>query len=248
MARTPPRELTVLATERITPNMHRVTLGGSGMQDFPGDSEGGYVKFNLGVSSEDKPIVRTYSVRSQRDGEIDVDFVLHGDGGPASQWAVNCRDGETILVGGPGPKTMVDFDKDWFLFAGDMTALPAISVNIEQLPANAVGYIVIEVINEADAQDLPVPEGIKVKWLVNPHPGEAPELLSDYVWSLPWLEGEPSVWVATEFNSMLNLRDYLRTERQLGKENLYISSYWKHGLNEDSHKVAKREDATANAA
>jgi len=228
--------------------MHRLTLGGDGMENFPEDSAGGYVKFNLGVTAEDKPIVRTYSVRSQRNGEIDVDFVLHGDGGPASQWAVNCQEGETILVGGPGPKTMVDFDKDWFLLAGDMTALPAISVNIEELPENAVGYLVIEVIDEADAQELPVPEGIEVKWLVNPNPGESPTMLSDYVRGLPWLDGDPSVWVATEFSSMRNLREYLRTERQLGKENLYISSYWKHGLNEDSHKIAKREDATAAAA
>jgi NADPH-dependent ferric siderophore reductase len=52
--------------------------------------------------------------------------------------------------------------------------------------------------------------------------------------------GQPSAWVACEFNSMRSLRDYLRTERGLRRDNLYISSYWKHGGDEGSHRDAKR--------
>jgi len=33
---------------------------------------------------------------------------------------------------------------------------------------------VIEIIDDADIQPLPTPAGIKVKWLVNPKPGEKP--------------------------------------------------------------------------
>lgn len=248
MARREPRELTVIESKRITANMHRVTLGGNGMHDFPKDHDGGYVKFSFPQPDGERPISRTYSVCIQRENEIDIDFVLHGDGGPASRWAVDCREGETIQVGGPGPKTLVDNNADWFLLAGDMTALPAISVNINQLPAEAIGYVVIEIIDEADIQPLSTPAGFDVKWLINPKPGEAPNLLSDYVRSLPWLEGQPSVWVACEFNGMRNLRDYLRTERQLGRDNLYISSYWKHGSNEDLHRDAKRADAKSAAS
>lgn len=246
MARKPPRELTVLQTERITPNMHRVTLGGAGMGDFPENYEGGYVKLFFSPLDADRAVTRTYSIRTQRETEIDVDFVLHGEhGGPASRWAVSCQAGDTIHVGGPGPKTMVDQTKDWFLLTGDMTALPAISVNLEQLRSDAVGYVVIEVIDAADIQTLPLPVGIEIEWLINPHPGENPTLLSDYVRSLPWLDGEPSVWVASEFSAMRSLRDYLRTERELGRDNLYISSYWKLGAREDAHRVAKRADAEA---
>ena len=245
MARREPRELKVIGSKRITTNMHRVTLGGKGMRDFPEDHEGGYVKLNFPQPDSERPVTRTYSICIQRENEIDIDFVLHGDGGPASRWAVDCRDGETIMVGGPGPKTLVDYQADWFLLAGDMTALPAISVNIKQLPADAIGYVVIEVIDEADIQPLSTPVGFEVKWLVNPKPGENAKLLSDYVRSLPWLDGQPSVWVACEFNCMRNLRDYLRTERQLSRDNLYISSYWKHGSTEDSHRDAKRADAKA---
>lgn len=245
MARREPRELTVIGSQRITENMHRITLGGVGLRGFPDDTEGGYVKLIFPSPEGDRPISRTFSIRYQRDDEIDVDFALHGDGGPASRWAVNCQPGDTILVGGPGPKTMVDHRMDWFLLAGDMTALPAIGVNIEQLPADAVGYMVIEVTDAADIQTLPVPVGMNVEWLVNPEPGERPGLLSDCVRNLPWLEGQPSVWVACEFSAMRRLRDYLRGDRQLGRDNLYISSYWKQGSKEDLHRVAKREDAMA---
>lgn len=248
MARSAPRELEVIATERLTPHMHRVTLGGAGMWNFPQDADGGYVKLIFPTPEDDRPVTRTYSIRAQRNNEIDVDFVLHGDGGPASRWAVACQEGETIMVGGPGPKTMVDHDKDWFLLAGDMTALPAISVNIEQLPDDARGYVVIEVVDDADVQPLPLPPGMDVKWLVNPDTGEDADLLADCVRGLPWLDGEPSVWVACEFSAMRNLRDYLRGDRGLGRDNLYISSYWKHGSREDAHRVAKRADAEAAAA
>jgi NADPH-dependent ferric siderophore reductase len=245
MPRKGPRKLKVIGTKRITANMHRVTLGGVEMLDFPDNQEGGYVKLNFPQRNNERIITRTYSVRFQRENEIDIDFALHGDGGPASRWAVECEEGEPILITGPGPKTLVDHQANWFLFVGDMTALPAISVNIEQLPAEAIGYVVIEVIDEADIQPLPTLAGLKVKWLVNPKPGENAELLNKYVRSLTWLDGHPSVWVACEFNSMRNLRDYLRTERRLSRDSLYISSYWKHGGNEDLHRDAKREDAKA---
>ena len=245
MARREPRELTVVGSERITPNMHRVTLGGPGMRDFPAHAEGGYVKLHVpppGGPGSNEPTRRTYSIRAQRENEIDLDFVLHGDGGPASRWAVGCTAGETILVGGPGPRAPVDPAMDWFLLAGDMTALPAISVNIEHLPADATGYVAIEVIDAADIQDLPLPAGMEIEWL-----GEEPGLLADHVRRLPWRDGNPSAWAASEFSAMRALRDYLRVERGLGKANLYISSYWKHGSGEDAHRIAKREDAQAAA-
>ena len=42
---------------------------------------------------------------------------------------------------------------------------------------------------------------------------------------------------------MRNLGDYLRNEQQLTRDNLYVSSYWKHGSNEDVHRDVKRMDA-----
>lgn len=258
MNRPAPRDLTVIRKTYVTPNMLRVTLGGDGIASFPDDQESAYVKliFPIDGDEKDRVLRRTYTVRHDRitdqGREIDIDFVMHGDGsddndhgGPASNWAVNCKPGDQITIGGPGPKKLVDPTADWFLIVGDMTALPAISVNLETLAPDARGYAVIEIASEADMQDLQKPDNVTIEWVINPHPGENANALPDVVKKLPWADGRPSVWAACEFTAMKMLRDHFRNDRGLGKDDLYISSYWKLGLNEDNHKVIKAEDAQA---
>lgn len=249
MKRPEPRELEVIRTSRVTPNMHRVTLGGEGMNRFPDDQESAYIKLFFPREDGEKPYVRTYTVRHQRPGEIDVDFNLHGNpdaphtSGPAASWALSTRPGDRILVGGPGPKKMINPEADWHLLAGDMTALPAISVNLEQLPADARGHAVISILHEDDAQPLKHPENIKLHWVVDPAPCDEGQTLLDYITALDLPEGEPSIWTACEFSSMRALRAHFKETWKPSRENLYISSYWKIGRSEDQHKVLKREDA-----
>ena len=44
---------------------------------------------------------RSYTIRFFRPGdlELDIDFLLHGDSGPASKWANSAQIGEIISVG-----------------------------------------------------------------------------------------------------------------------------------------------------
>ena len=245
MARPEPRQLDVIAKRQVTPNMLRVTLGGAGMTDFPADQTSAYVKLRVPDAAAGREVVRTYTVRSHRTDAIDVDFALHEERGPATLWAMNAQAGDTIMVGGPGPRKLVHPGADWYLLVGDMTALPAISGNLELLPDTACGTAVIEIIDEADIQDLQKPPHLGIEWVINPHPGRAGSLLAERVRAVGWRDGRPSVWAACEFTVMRQLRDYFRTERGLTSGNLYISSYWKAGLTEDNHKIAKREDADA---
>lgn len=245
MPRPAPRTLRVISSTRVTPHMLRITLGGDEIDSFPADQESAYIKLIFPVPGSDGTLMRTYTVRHQRAEQFDVDFVLHDDAGPASQWAKDARPGDSIIVGGPGPKKLVDNSADWFLVIGDMTALPAISVNLEQLPADACGHAIIEVIDERDIQPLKHPAGVELHWLINPHPGEDSQLLVNGVRNLVWLPGRPSIWAACEFSGMRALRQHFRDERQVDRKNLYISSYWKLGSSEDQHKLAKREDADA---
>ncbi len=245
----PPRLLTVIGKQQITPNMLRVTLGGAGIASFPAGSAGGYVKLRLYPDGGERPVVRTYTVRYQRDGEIDVDFVLHPDPqgrhGPATDWAIGVAVGDGIEVGGPGPAKPLPPGDHFYLIAGDMTALPAISVNLENLAADARGIAVIEIQREDDRQELAKPNGVGIEWLINPHPGTLGTLgtaIADRLRGVdPGGEGVYG-WVASEFAAMRALRDYLRGERGLGPDRLYISSYWKAGLSEEEHKLAKRDD------
>lgn len=249
MKRPDPYLFTVLEKTMVTPRMLRVTLGGDGTRRFPADQAGAYVKLLLPVSGQERPLLRTYTVRAQCEDAIDMDFALHGegDGGPACSWAMACTPGDTIEVAGPGSKKQVDNDADWILMVGDMTALPAISVNIEQLPAHARGRAIIEVPDAADRQALPAPENFELEWVINPYPGQTTPLL-DRVETLDWPDGRISVWAACEFTSMRALRAHLRDVRGVTRQQMYISSYWKQGSDETTHKSIKRADAERDAA
>ncbi|TYL47798.1 siderophore-interacting protein [Marinomonas sp. IMCC 4694] len=244
MTRPQPRELRIVNKNHITPHMLRITLGGDQIHTLPKDQEGGYVKLIFPQVS-DKPILRTYTIRHQRDCEIDIDFVLHEDGGPASTWARHAQIGEAILVGGPGPVKPISGAADWQFFVGDMTALPAISVNLANLPDTAKGAAILEVLSQEDVLPLVHPSGIELHWVINPHPGESTKILLERVKALPWPKGSVSAWVACEFSAMKALRSFFKIEKQLLREHLYISSYWKKGNSEDQHKVVKRTDNEA---
>ncbi|WP_180897253.1 siderophore-interacting protein [Martelella soudanensis] len=240
-----PKLFEVLSAEQVTPNMRRVSIGGPAMAAFPAGQDGGYVKLML-PGADEKPLLRTYTIRSQSAEALDIDFALHGiggGGGPAVSWAQDVNPGETIRVGGPGPAKTLPPGADWYLVLGDMTALPAIAVNLEALPDDAVGDAVIEIQTEDDRQDLRHPEGVRLHWVINPEPGHQPEMFEQIVRSLAWRKGRVYAWSATEFEVMRRVRTYLRGECGLGSDQLYISSYWKQGLGEDQHRVVKRADA-----
>lgn len=238
-----PRKLEVINTQYLTPNMLRISLGGAAMANFPEDQESGYVKLIFPRDGGGRPLMRTYTVINQTPTSIDIDFAIHEAKGPASSWAVNAKVGDQITVGGPGPKRLVTQEADWFIIAGDMTALPAISVNLALLPADAKGYAVIEVVSEADIRELVHPTSLQVIWVVN-KASQNPDInpLLEQIKALPQIEGDLSVWVACEFSSMRAIRKYLKTTFELPKSHFYTSSYWKMGVSEDEHKIAKRED------
>ncbi len=246
--RPPPRELQVVAKQQVSPNMLRVRLGGPGLADFPAGAEGGYVKLMLASPQAGaRPVVRTYTVRHQSTDAIDVDFALHQDGtgehGPATAWALAVQPGETIAVGGPGPAKPLPPGHSFYLMAGDMTALPAIAVNLQSLPTDARGAVVIEVSSAEDRQDLARPAGVSLAYLINPDPGTDPQSLAQALAAQDPGGDNVYAWVACEFSAMRALREYLRGQRGLGPDRLYISSYWKKGATEEAHKVVKSEDA-----
>lgn len=245
MPKSAPRKLTVIRSQQLTPNMKRITLGGSDLDGFPEDQESAYIKIQVPDDIRASMVMRTYTVRSYREAlrELDIDFVVHGDTGPASAWALRAQAGDTITLAGPGGKKLLDFSADWFLLAGDMTALPAISVNIEQLPDDARGYAVIEILDESDIQSFQIPDSFEIHWVINPRPELENTHLLDKVKQMPWLEGSPSIWAACEFNNMRALRSYFKEDKNVERNSVYVSSYWKRGLSEEQHKKVKRGDA-----
>ena len=51
--------------------------------------------------ADTRPARRTYTIRALRRNEIDIDFVLHGENGPASRWAIHAVPGERLQIAAP---------------------------------------------------------------------------------------------------------------------------------------------------
>ncbi|MEL6438757.1 MAG: siderophore-interacting protein [Cyanobacteria bacterium J06621_8] len=254
------RSIVVKSSQKITPNMQRVTFTGDELADFPENYESGYVKFlfsNDGQVITDKNqfeqgkyrkdyITRTYTVRghSREENELSIEFSLNrGKAGIASTWAESAKPGDKILITNPGSTKLVNNKADWFLLAGDMSGLPALCCNLEQLPENAQGYAVIEIVSESDKQMLTAPDGIAVRWVVNPETGKNSGALIDAIQKLTWKEGNPYIWVACNFDSMKKIRAYMKKTRNIKSKNIYISSYWKFDRTEEEHRIDKRKDS-----
>ncbi|ELY4600255.1 siderophore-interacting protein [Cronobacter malonaticus] len=98
----------------------------------------------LALPRERRPFMRTYTLRALRREacELDVEFVLHGDSGPASRWAMNARPGDTLQIVAPdrdfpgdsgGYEWSADEALRQALLVADETALPAALGILEQL-------------------------------------------------------------------------------------------------------------------
>lgn len=236
-------EVNVQAIVDLSPHMRRITLKGQKLALLDPSCVGGYVKLFFDGDSQDKPSLRTYTIRSfnHESCSIDVDFVLHG-GGLASSWAKKVSIGDVINVAGPGPRKMVNHQAEWFFLIGDLSALPALAINLEAMKRSAVGYALIIVNDIRDCQTLDVPPGIAVEWIVSDVSSEAEaETILSIVQSKPWLTGLPSVWVAGEYEIVKQLRRYFKIDNAVPKENSYCSSYWKQGLTDTDHKIIKRQ-------
>ncbi len=257
------KSLVVTDSRPLTPNMIRLQLLGDAVADFPPNSVGGYIKFAFDANgnpvtdtdSEEKLTLRSYTIRSLDNLRkcVSVDMALHGkDGrhdGPASAFARAAKPGDRISITGPGNVKSLNPSSDWYLIVGDMTALPAISAKLEELAALGEpirGHLIVEVLDAADALCLPVFDDLEVTVITNPDPAKNTDALINSVRKIPWRDGAPFVWCASEFSRMRDVRQYVRAERGVGLEDRYISSYWMYGRTDEGHKAEKRLDAEKN--
>ncbi|MEM8796601.1 MAG: siderophore-interacting protein [Pseudomonadota bacterium] len=249
--------LYVKEARRITPNMIRVTLTGERLVDFPTGREGGNCKifvpdegetvddFGRRLAEKQKVTKRTYTVRAFRKEslELDIDFVAHGDDGPASRWANKAKPGSFCGFRGASLPKVQSFYADFYLLAADMSALPVASATLEAMPRDAKGFAVFEIHSEADRQEIAAPSGVSIKWIVNPDTHQVSMRQLDEIRALDWPQGSVQTCIAGESNTIKAVRQYLYENTDLNKKDAYISGYWKVGLIEDEHQIAKKKDA-----
>ena len=179
-----------------------------------------------------RPVFRKYTVRAldSHKGIMEIDFVLHDDAGPGSALAERINIGDQVGVMGPGGGGLAE--ADWYLFAGDETALPAIGRMLEHLPETARGIAVIEVADEHEIQSLTTRSSVEVSWLLrDSHLAGTTSQLADAVRRIAMPDDGSSVyvWAGCEFETFRTIRNYLRTERGLKKHEHLVVSYWRRG-------------------
>lgn len=258
----PQVNLTVLRTEQLSPHMVRIIAGGPG---FAGYANNGFVdryvkivfpqpgvEYELPLDlwairdtmpREQWPYTRTYTVRwvDEAAQELAIDFVVHGDEGLAGPWAMAAQPGDTLVFTGPGGAYNPAPDADWYLFAGDDAALPAIAAAIESLPADAKGLAFLEVDSDADILDIAAPEGVELRWLLRSGvPAGSSSILLDALGEAEWLPGRVDVFAHGERGYMKGLRDIFFTQRGLERSQVSLSGYWAQGRVEDDFQAEKK--------
>jgi NADPH-dependent ferric siderophore reductase len=253
--------LQVRGREQISSHTVRLVAGGDGFDDFrTNDFTDKYVKIifvdrSLGLvppydlaelreslPPEQRPVTRTYTVRRVDEAakELTIDFVVHGADGIAAPWATGAQPGDLIALSGAGGAYRPSTEVDWHLFAGDESALPAISSALEVLPADARGIAYLETSDDSERLDLTPPAGIDVRWLHRPQPGSQPQILADAVANGAWPTGNVGVFAHGERESMKAVRAAVKP--RLGEhDQLSLSGYWAYGRTEDAFQSEKRQ-------
>ncbi|MDG4785748.1 siderophore-interacting protein [Micromonospora sp. WMMD1102] len=193
----------VVRLHRLSPSFLRVTFTGDDFDTFadPGYDQRIKLVFPLAahgfghlptgpdwyprwraLPTELRNPFRTYTTRAVRREirEVDVDIVLHPDGGPygahgpAARWAMTAAPGDHLMIMGPdhgypgdhgGREFQPALADRTLLLAGDETAVPAIAAIVERLPVDSRGEVLLEVPEPADVLALSAPPLLTVTWL-----------------------------------------------------------------------------------
>ncbi|WP_240945371.1 siderophore-interacting protein [Rhodococcus sp. HNM0569] len=243
------RKLDVMRTHDVTPRMRRITVAGdqlgsfeSGGRTLPAFTTAGcddYVKLFLAEPGHDPvlpeqhdghlhwpkkpaPLARTYTVRrfDADAGELDLDFVLHGHG-VAGNWARAARPGDVLHLAGPKISTVPPTGVDWWLLAGDDTALPAIARFVESAPGVPVHAAVLVESADEEQRDLP-----GVTWVHRQAGVPDARVLADAARSIAPDTGQAWMWIAGETGVVRELRSVAKT-LGIGKPMLDASGYWR---------------------
>ena len=222
----------------------------------------------------ERGLMRSYTVRAQRPGELDVDFVLHLDGpsapfretrgavpqqetdpfssggvqsqksGPAAQWAASACPGRRIVALGPTGPDNGGYD-----FRPPPSTPVLIAGDLTALPAIA-----------GNLAWLPAGTFAQV-WIEVPDDGDRQELPTAADATITWVcagtlldalrtadvpDGSYA-WIAGESAMVKALRRHLVNERGLDRRSVTFSGYWRRGATEEDllAEVVADESAAA---
>lgn len=246
----------VKQVEKVTPRMLRITVTGDDLANFQTNSPDDHLKVLIPAEGQEKPALPVIGEQGfgypdgatppeRRDftprrfdpeaRELVLEFVLHGDG-PAASWAGKAAPGDYLGLAGPRGSHVVILDFDWYLIAGDETAIPFIARQLEELPAGSKAIAIIEVADEDEIQELTSPAELDLRW-VSRDGAEAgtTKVLENAIREVEFLDGEFFTWVAGEANTLRDIRRHLLNERGIFREHARFNGHWKYKVADWDH-------------
>lgn len=242
------RELVVARVQDLSPHLRRITFTGDDLGSLQDQGPADHVKLffpdpqtgeltlpqvgpdGLRASTSGTVISRDYTPRQLRHSpegsELDIDFVLHGDSGPASYWAARAQEGDTLNAGGPRGSKLFPSGISRLVVLADESALPAAARWLESSPVPTEMLLIAEdaatttYLSEVTAQPA------AVTW----YTGAA--RYEDAGHALRGLPQQPGTYyfLAGEANALVPLRRYLRRELGLERNVVAVDGYWKRGV------------------
>ncbi|EAR24322.1 iron-chelator utilization protein [marine actinobacterium PHSC20C1] len=258
------RRVTVSAVAQITANLRRITLSGDELAGFVSSGPTDHLKVffpdpatgeltaptmtETGIVRPDTGVIisRDYTPLGFRshDGhhELDIDFVVHGDDGPASAWASRAKRGDLLAIAGPRGSKLLPHGATHVILVADETALPASSRWIDMLPTSVTLTGLFEVA-EVGGEDYFTPEQharISAEWFYRT---DGLGQIDPALRSLGSIGESTFVFLAGEAGMLVPLRRYLRRELGLSKKQVAADGYWRRGIiNADHHEPIDPSD------
>tara|TARA_R110002124_G_scaffold100238_2_gene247008 strand:- start:3557 stop:4384 length:828 start_codon:yes stop_codon:yes gene_type:complete len=250
------RQLTVSSVTYPAPSIARITVSGDELEGFISSGPADHVKVffpdpktgvltapamtaeGLKRPGKGKVISRDYTPLGFRshDGhhELDIDFVVHGDEGPASAWASKAAAGDAIVVAGPRGSKLLPQGATHVILIADETALPAVSRWIDMLPPSVQITALFDVADDSVESYFSAEHKSRMsaEWFYR-HDGLGQ--LDAALRAMGEIGETTFVFMAGEATTLVPLRRYLRRELGLPKHQVAADGYWRRGVTDADH-------------
>lgn len=253
------RRATVLRVARVAPSIVRVTVSGPEFADFTSVGPADHVRVYFpdaatgelvaptpagpgedGINRPDRASVARDFTPLPRivDGsiELDLDFFVHPDPGPASSWAERAQLGDQLVIVGPRGSKRAPQDVDGLVLICDETSLPSVSRWVRDIPAGRFVDVIAAVPGTGEwvADYLGTVAGTEIRVHVVTPDAAGDTVLTALEQVSPVGEGV-FVWAAGEASALVAVRRHLRRGLGLPPSQAQISGYWRRGVEAFDH-------------
>lgn len=208
----------VTRVQPVAGSLVRITLTGEDLEGFRADGPADHIRVGFPGGE-----TRDYTPSASRPGELDVDFVVHGDEGPATRWARTAAPGDELTIGGPRGSRLVPSGMTRLVIVADASALPAAARWVRMAPAG-VPIVALLRVDPSETEYLPPNNHLRVQVVAD-----------DAALDTAFRALEPDddgtfYFLAGEAGALVPLRRYLRRELRLPPDRMQVSGYWRRGV------------------